>query len=39
VIDQPEQLVDLRNHITPPPTLVEHVGQLIDLYQTLIKPL
>ena len=39
VIDQPEQLIALRQQITPPPTLTEHVDQLLDLYQTVVKPL
>lgn len=35
VIDQPDQLVRLRQGITPPPTMVEHTTQIIKLYQGL----
>ena len=37
LIDQPEQLTHLRQGITPPPTLVEHVTQVIDLYTDLVQ--
>lgn len=35
VIDQPNQLAHLRQGITPPPTMTEHVMQIVNLYQGL----
>lgn len=36
IIDQPDQLAALRRGITPPPTLDEHVAQVVALYQALV---
>lgn len=37
LIDQPDQLIRLRQGITPPPTMAEHVIQIEALYGTLLK--
>ncbi|MBX3010561.1 MAG: glycosyltransferase family 4 protein [Caldilineaceae bacterium] len=37
LIDHPEQLTTLRRGITPPPTLEEHLAQLVALYQSLLR--
>jgi glycosyltransferase involved in cell wall biosynthesis len=37
LIEHPEQIEDLREHIPEPSTVQEHVDQLKDIYQTLIE--